>query len=84
MEEQNTQIPASDASLDRIELTPAQQQRVQQFKRQLEPLKAQAAALEQGVHAMLSTLIELRGASEGASYSLTDDGSALVRQEEGN
>ena len=80
MEEQNTPTSAPP-SLDRIELTPAQQQRVQQFKRQIEPLRAQSAALEQGVHAMLLTVIESHGAVEGSNYSLTDDGSALIRNE---
>lgn len=71
--------PQKAASIERIELTPVQQQRVQNFRRQIEPLKAQAAALEQGLHAMLSTLIEMHGASDGVHYLLTDDGAALVR-----
>lgn len=71
--------PQKAISIDRIELTPVQQQRVQNFRRQIEPLKAQVAALEQGVHAMLSTLIEMHGVPDGAHYSLTDDCAALVR-----
>jgi len=65
-------------AMETIQLTQNQQQRLQNFRRQIEPLKAQAAALEQGVFAMLSTVVECAGADPGANYSLNEEGTALV------
>lgn len=64
--------------IERIELTAAQQQRLQRFKEMIEPLQKQIAAYELGVNSMLNTVTECRGAKQGVRYSLTPDEKSLV------
>ena len=63
---------------ERIALTQNQQKRLKEFRSQIEPLRAQADALEQGVYAMLTTIIEIHGVPDGVVYNLSDDSSELV------
>lgn len=63
-----------------IQLTAAQQKRVGAFRAQIEPLRSQIAALEQGVHAMLSTVVEMSGAPDGLAYSLNEAGTVLTAE----
>ena len=67
--------------MQRIELTPVQKQRLQTFRSQIEPMRQNIALLEQGVHAMLATVLECNGAVDGANYSLNEEGTALVLNE---
>lgn len=64
--------------MERIELTPNQLKRLGRFRDQINPLRAQVAALEQGVNAMLATILEANGAEDGVEYQLTPDETALV------
>lgn len=64
--------------MNEILLTVAQQKRIAVFRSQIEPLRAQIGALEQGVHAMLSTVVEMSGAPDGVSYALNDAGTVLT------
>ena len=63
---------------ERIALTQNQQKRLKEFRSQIEPLRAQADALEQGVYAMLTTIIEIHGVPDGVVYHLSEDSSELV------
>jgi hypothetical protein len=64
--------------MNKIDLSPAQQQRLKVFKARIIPLKAELAALEQGVHSMLSTVCEMSGAGNDVNYSLNEECTALV------
>lgn len=63
---------------ERITLTQNQQERLKRFRAQIEPLRAQIEALEQGAYAMLTTIIEIHGVPDGVTYNLSDDSSELV------
>ena len=64
--------------MERIELTPNQLKRLGRFRSQINPLRAQVTALEEGVNAVLATILEANGAADGVEYQLTPDETALV------
>ena len=64
--------------MERIELTQNQLRRLASFRDQIQPMRKEIAALEKGVNAMLSTILEAHGAADGVEYELTPDETALV------
>jgi hypothetical protein len=78
--------PILERPIDRIELTPNILARLEHFRSEIKRLQSDTgliarhiAALEQGVFAMLATVVELHGAPNGEAWQLTPDEKALVR-----